>query len=177
MTTPNDNLERLISRFLDDEATPVERAQLKSLMRRDPQAASQFDDVATLDREVRYALRRRFGKPLTLHRPLPLWRGLLRGAGIAAAACVAALLWTQMPARDATDAHGPAKAGMENLFTLPLAAQDSLVEHVDGFERPQVQTGDSQRRWILIPTEDPREFLLIELNQGQRRTIRIQADF
>lgn len=173
MNTPSDQLDRLISRFLDREATASEQRELKAMMRRDPAAAAEFDDAATLDREARYAMRRALGRPLS-GRTIPLWARVLRVAGLAAAACVAAFLWLNLPAGGPAPESETSQAG-GTLFA-PQVVGDDLVERAD-FERPGREVGESERQWILIPTENPREFLLIEVNHGQRRTIRIQADF
>ncbi|RMF78828.1 MAG: hypothetical protein D6744_09695, partial [Planctomycetota bacterium] len=94
MSDADDHLERLISRFLDDEADSRQRREMKTLMRRDPQAAALFDELAAIDREASLAMRRALGRASSTPRRRSARARIVRVAGLAAAACLAAMFWT-----------------------------------------------------------------------------------
>lgn len=177
---PNQNerterIERLISRFLDDEALAIERAELQREISRDPTVGALLDDHAALDREVRCALRRQFGRPIVDRHAPSRWRSIARVLGIAAAAGLATLLWFQPP-RDATLSADPGmRAG--SWFAAPPQTADELLTDNLGYERPLQREADAQRRWILIPTDRPGEYLLIQIDETQTRTTPLQGDF
>ncbi|NUQ49511.1 MAG: hypothetical protein HUU27_06285, partial [Phycisphaerae bacterium] len=53
---PLSELERLISRHLDHEATDADRRRLDRLLHADPRARAYFEESAALDRELHQAL-------------------------------------------------------------------------------------------------------------------------
>ena len=174
-----DNIERLISRYLDDEADAGERRQLTTLVRRDPQAAALFDEQAALDREISIALRKALRRPLARPRRLRVWPRVFRTVGVAAAACLAAVFWTQPqgapPAPDGT-AHGSFGVG-RSWFAPPPASVDTLVDTPDVFERPGVHLRAADRNWIVVPGDAPGEFLIVEVKRVRTRTVHVQQDF
>ena len=65
-------LERLISRFLDDECSADERRVLHRTLRDDPAAAALYEEYTALDREIGHAMRSALGR----HTHLPVGRSL-----------------------------------------------------------------------------------------------------
>ena len=129
MSDPTHGLERLISRYLDDECTRLERRELNAKLRRDPQAAALFEEHAALDREVKHAL-----------------RAALR--------------------------HTP-----ERRRPLPPTAGDAFVENPERFKRPVNWVGKPEAKWIIVPSDRPGEYLVIEVNRVLTRYIHVQQDF
>jgi hypothetical protein len=174
MNDPTHDIERLISRHLDDEATADERRALNAQMRRDPAAAALFEDYAELDREVKHALRSVLG-----HSPMrsaPVWQRTLRVFALAAAACIAVMFWS-MPGGERTTPgpQGPTQAS--SWFAPPPAAGDTLVEYPTRFDRPQMRFTRPQTDWVVIPSDTPGEFLVIQVKRVPTRTIRVHKDF
>jgi anti-sigma factor RsiW len=176
MSDPTHDLERLISRHLDDECTPDERRALHARLRRDPHAAALFEEHSALDREIKHALRHALGHRSVRAQPGPAWKRVARAIVLAAAACLALLIWS-LPAHRAptTGKKGPAHAG--SWFAEAPAAGDTLVKSPVYSERPQIRFTKPETDWIVIPSDTPGEFLVIEVNRVPTRTIRIQRDF
>jgi anti-sigma factor RsiW len=176
MSEPAHDLERLISRHLDHESTSTERRELNARLRRDPDSAALFEEYAALDREIKHVLRSALGHVPGRFRPRPVWQRAARGLIIAAAACLALLLWLR-PAHHALGPGGPAPAQARSWFAPLPSVGDKLVEHPARFDRPQIRVGKPATDWIMIPAETPGEFLVIEVNRLLTRTIHIQRDF
>lgn len=175
-----DHLERLISRYLDEESTSAERRELKGVLRRDPAAEALFEEHRSLDREVRVALRRSLGRPLGV-RTISLRRQIGRATAIGVAACLALALWIDPPGRYAPTRRSSEQAGMvaprASWFdNLPMP-RDSFREDAPRDGRPKVRLYDTQRRWIVVPGKKPGEYLLIEVRRIHERSIRVQQDF
>ncbi len=170
------DLERLISRFLDDEATPAERRTLRAQMRRDPAADALVEQYVTLDREVGRTVRQAMGRSPVM--PIRLsWARLGRLAGLAAAACLAAMIWVyphsqskaptqRQPQRASTSWFAP--AGSDAVPTSGHRVQPRM---------PVQPAGPTQREWILVPGERPGEYMVIEVRRPRARPIVIHGDF
>ena len=175
MSEPAHDLERLISRHLDDECTPRQRRELNARVRREPAAAALFEEHRALDHEIRHALRRALGHAPSRHRPLPLWERAARVFAVAAAASLAAAFWFT-PAQDASSNSRAAAQG-RSWFASPPSVGDTLIDTPRRFNRPQIRVGRPDTNWIVIPSETPGEFLVIEVNRVLTRTVHIQRDF
>lgn len=179
MNGSSSELERLISRYLDDEATAQERRQLNARMRVDPEAEALVDDYAALDREVGYALRAALGRTRVLPTGRSLWARAGGLVGLAAAACLALMVWMrpgQPVVRTSPDA--PAQAGVSASWFAPAVPQDQVVRQVNrSYERPQRRQRQTDREWILVPGELPGEYLVIEVNRVRTRAVAIQGGF
>jgi len=170
-------LERLISRYLDDEATRAERRELRRLERSDPTAAALVDEYATLDREIGRALRTALGRSYPLPaRHAPWWRiGEL--VAVAAAACLMAMVWMNT-SRVTSPPGGNGRVQAASSWFAPPAAQADRFEPLpDSYERPRQRLRDTDLDWILIPGDRPGEFMVIEVNRARTRAIAIQDDF
>ena len=175
MIDPSDNLERLVSRYLDGECTPEERKQLKALLRRDSAAEDFFEETAALDREFGRAMRQSLGRPLVVRRRTPLWVRVSRIAGLSAAAC---LVWLVLriptqPSQTPSDRPRPQRASW---FAPQPTAADTLAEQPVS-ERPQVRMDKMDRHWIVVPADTPGEFLVVEVKRVKTRTVPVQEDF
>ena len=176
MNPGSPELERLISRFLDDESTPDERRRLRALERSDPHVTALVDEYAALDREVGQALRTAMGRTYRLGRARSPWSRAGQFVGLAAAACVAAMLWLT-PARNATPGGARQPAQGASWFA-PAAWQADVQERTNpSYERPQVRLRDTDRDWIIVPGNRPGEFMVIEVNRVRTRAVAIQNDF
>lgn len=176
MSGPAHDLERLISRHLDDECTPQERRELNARLGRDPAAAALFEEHRALDHEIRHALRRAVRGSFPHQRPLPLWERATRLLAIAAAACLAATFWLAPP-QDAASRQGRAAAQGHSWFASPPTGGDTLIETPRRFIRPQIRVGRPEADWIVIPSERPGEFLVVQVNRVLTKTVHIQQDF
>ena len=178
MNPESPELERLISRYLDDEATPQERRELTSRMRADPAVEALVDEYAGIDREVSRVLRVALGRSVVLPTSRSRWVRFGQGAALAAAACLALVFWLvpQRPAPQSPRSGEAARAGSS--WFAPLAPQvDSVRATSPTYERPQVRLRDTSRDWIIIPAERPGEYMLIEVDRVRLRAIRFQEDF
>jgi len=178
MTESSDALERLISRYLDHEATADEARSLRRRMRDDPHAAALFEEYREVDREARMALRAALGTPAG-RRP---GRSLLRAAALAAAACIGLLVCLPPRAARHEDASGVRRraslvAGAASWFAPPPKPADTLERDVEPYAWPQIRLYETDRDWILLPGEGPDEFLVIEINKLRVRAIRVQGEF
>ncbi|MFO0837266.1 MAG: hypothetical protein U1D55_01975 [Phycisphaerae bacterium] len=172
--TPSERLEHLISRYIDGESTYRERRELRSRMNSDPQAASLFDEISSLDREMAWAMRR------ALHRRgrfVPVWIRAGSGLGLAAAACLAAFAWLWSPA------HKPQTPGREgdsrqaaSWFAPPPAAGDSFEPQ---FVDPSSgrRSGETSGRWIVVPSDRRGEFLIVEIKHARPRPPRASGEY
>lgn len=179
-------IERLISRFLDDEASGAERRELRAALRRDPAAEALFEETSALDRELGRAMRRALRRPVVLHPVRRSWSSLGRAGAVAAAACLAVVVWWQAPQR--TISGGP-NSGQTQLagsswFAAPAAPQpapgdagDSLAVLPAGAGVPHERVRSAQRDWILIPSDRPGEVLVIEVQRTQTRLKAAGRDF
>lgn len=172
MNDAQSQLERLISRFLDDEATRAERRELKAALRNDPCAEALFEETAALDREAGYALRRATGRTIVMSRRTPMWLRVL--VPLAAAACLGLLAWLGPKSGTHTGNGEMRQAGW---FAPPRFGRDTLDARPQVYERPHVRLRDTKRNWIVIPGERPGEFMVIEVDRVQTRVLRIQRDF
>lgn len=174
-----DQLERLIWRYLDDEATPRQRRALRRALRDDPRAEMLFDDCAALDREARVAMRRALGRPLAPVRPRAAWLRAARLSGLAAAACLVSLLWLPDLDRRSGEASSHARAFPSggSWFAPPVAITDSFRDDVSAYERPRIGLADSQREWIVLPGKSPHEFIVIEVNRVRTKYVQVHEDY
>jgi hypothetical protein len=173
---PTGDLERLISRYLDGESPPRERRELNDRLRRDPRAAALFEEHSALDREVKSALRYALDRPPVAGRVLPRWERLARVVALAAAACLAAMFWLT-PNRSAPGSHDRAAAQAASWFAPPPTFGDTLIAQPERFNRPQIRVDRPNTNWILVPSDKPGEFLVIEVERVLTRTIPVQHDF
>lgn len=183
MTEPRNDFERLVSRYLDEECSPEERRQLESLLHRDRDAEAFFEETAALDREIGRLMRQSLGRSVVVRRPAARWRRAMRYSALAVAACAGLLLspqgWWSIfgpPAADEPGESGrqPARASW---FAPPPAGGDIYGPDARPFERAQVRVDKSDREWIVVPSERPGEFLVVEVKRVKTRTIPVQEDF
>jgi len=173
-----EELELLVSRYLDDECTDAERARLDRLLRTDPAVEAFFEESLAFDRETNYALRGALGKPLLRRRRMPLRGRTLRAIPVAVAAGIGLFLLARPPAQhigDPRDPHAPRAAA--SWFAPAGELGDSLAGDPSQFNRPQVRLDQADRNWVVIPGAKPGEFFVVEVTQVRSRTIRIQDDF
>ena len=175
MSSDHDHLERLITRRLDNECTPQQRAWLDELLARDPAAAALFDSYRRLDQQVGDALRSELARPLD--RSAGPVINVRRTAWLAAAACLALLLWLAPEGRQpARPGATPTRASSAGSWFAPPPAGDTYVEQAElaqgVAERP------AETRWIVVPSGRPGEFLVIEVNRViPKRAARLARDF
>jgi anti-sigma factor RsiW len=178
MNTGSPELERLISRYIDDEATPAERRDLEARADADPAIDLLLIETAAIDREVGRAMRIAMDRTI----PLPVRRSTkvrwFQAIGFAAAACIALVAYlnfSQKPGQPARG-HKPTPARASWFATQP--PQVDVVEQVDPADvRPELRLRDTDRHWIVIPARQPGQFLLIQVDRLRTRAIRIQDDF
>ena len=170
--------ERLISRVLDGEASPQQRAELESAMRSDPRVRSLFETTAALDAQVGQALRDALASAAGGDAPVPRpagsgrWRRRLgRLTGLAAAACVAWLLATS------TKPPPDARLAEASWFVPPPGPADTLGEPAPLAGIPAVRVRDARSGWLVVPTRDPDEYLVIEVARVRETMVPIELDY
>ncbi len=176
-TTPNERLELLITRFLDREAGLSERRELRSLLRRDARAAALFEDLAALDREISRAMHRALRRrPLG---PSPLWIRTAQSVGLAAAACIGAFAWLSAPSGQRGGGNAPqfgAPTQASAWFAPPTLGDSYDAAYVDP-ALPQRASRPANGKWIVVPSDRPGEFLIIEVQRPRLRTQPARGDF
>ena len=173
MTDPREELERLISRCLDGEASSDERRSLERTMRQDPQADALFEEYAALDREAAQAIRSAVGGTSISLAPRS---GMWREVGLALAACVAMLLWIHPPTQP-TDGTERADASRASWFAPPPTTTDTRAAHASGYERLGVPLADTDREWIVVPSREPGKYMVIEVKRTRTRLIPLRRDY
>ncbi|MBL8880170.1 MAG: hypothetical protein JNG88_13715 [Phycisphaerales bacterium] len=166
-------IERLISRMLDDEATVSERREFDVVARSDPRAAALFEESRSLDREFGVALRAAMGRSVPLRRA-QRWRAALRVIGVAAAACLALFAWKQ-PARPPSDGRQPQAAS--SWFGPDDAQADRFDPRSRLYDAPIEQRRKVDSEWIVIPAENPGEFMVISVDRIKTRASAKQRGF
>ena len=186
MNDSTNEIERLISRFLDDEASGAERRELRAALKRDPEADALFEETSALDRELGRTMRRARRRQVVLHPVRRSWGSLGRAGAVAAAACLAIVAWWQAPLR--TNTGGPSSGQTQlagsSWFTAPATplpalgdAGDSLAVLPAAAGVPHERLQSAQRDWILIPSDRPGEVLVIEVQRTQSRLKTAGRDF
>lgn len=180
MNPEQERLEHLITRCLDEEATPQEQALLRGVQRSNREARRLIEDTRELDQELRETLRRAMGMP-TPARP-HRWRAfeLARGLIIAAAACLATFAWMQPkltePGRG--DRRTQQAGALTSWFAAPpVAAADTVVPVPEQYERPELPVRQTAREWIVIPSEQPGRYFVIEVEHVQTRAVLVHRDY
>ena len=187
METAQEQLERLISRYLDNEATPAERGVLRRTLDQDQAARALYEELSGLDIEVQRALHRVLDRPaLHASRAGWFWR-TAQTVGLAAAACLMMMLWTWPadPGRfgRSDSSRAPTQGGVFPHSSAPTTQWrpemlDQPVEVApELLERPYRGRRHTTRNWILIPGEDPGQVYVVEVNQIQTRAVVIHGDF
>lgn len=167
-------IERLISRILDDEATPEERREFDTAVRRDPRAGAMFDAARSLDREIGIALRSAMGRSVPLHKARR-WRIAMRFVGVAAAACLALFAWRE-PSAPSREGRQPQQAA--SWFGSSIAApEDRFDPRSRLFDTPIEQRRKIDSEWIVIPGDSPGEFLVISVDRVRTRASSRQRGF
>lgn len=168
-------VERLISRILDDEASPSERREFDGVARRDPHAAALFDETRSLDREIGMALR------TAMRRSIPLRRtrnsaSVVRMLGVAAAACLAIAAW-KYPAFTPRDHRQTQQAGSSWFGSTSDAPGDQFDPRSRLYDAPTEQRRKVDSEWIVIPSETPGEFMVISVDKVKTRASSRQRGF
>lgn len=176
MIERHENLERLVSRYLDGECSVAERRQLQALIRKDADAEAFFEETAALDREIGQAMRAAVVRPPLSPRGHSRWFRIVRVAALSAAACAAWLVFRPNGSLPRTHQSGDARPKMASWFSPPPVAGDSLSEN-SAVERPEVLLNQANRQWIVVPGERPGEFMIVEVKCVKSRAIPMQGDF
>lgn len=176
MTDASYDLERLISRHLDDECSLEQRRELNDRLQHDPAAAALFEDHRVLDREVKLALRSALDRSALRLRPVAGWERVTRAGALAVAACLAVMFWFS-PGRDTAAPAERTSAQASSWFAAPPTPSDTLVERPPRFVRPQIRVDHPDTDWIVIPSDKPGEFLIVEVNRVTTRSVPVQKDF
>jgi hypothetical protein len=158
------DLERLISRYLDDEATRAERRRLRAQCA-DPQVEALLDEHETIDREAGRAMRAAMGRTVFLPTVRNKWTPVWQVAGLAAAACIAALMW-MYPHRPDVRNHRPDQRQTADVLQSKW--------FIDGVQPQQMPV--RQRNWIIVPGSRPGEYMVIEVDRVRPR-VRPARDF
>lgn len=171
--------ERLISRHLDGECTPEEKRTLERGIAEDPAVAELYREYADLDRQIHAVLHEAVSRPATGAQPVRFAERFARVGILAVAACLAVLFWFS-PSNRVTP-NGTSEATVHpfshSWFAAPPATGDTLVERPARFDRPVNWVGKPKTDWIVIPTEKPREFLLIQVESIETKTLRPPYDY
>lgn len=169
-----ENLERLISRFLDNEASPNQRRALDERLRGNPAARALLDEYTALDREAASALRHALGprviRPISadrLRNPALRWGATLL-ATAAAVALFFAPQWRPLGGPGAASrGERPVQAATAWFSDQP--AGDACVPA--GALGESIGDGARSGRCdlIFVPGARTGEFLIIEVNRAPAR--------
>ncbi|MFN0135035.1 MAG: hypothetical protein ACKVS9_02845 [Phycisphaerae bacterium] len=173
-----ENVERLVSRFLDDEVSDEERRQLEEFLKRNRGAEPAVDEYFEIERETRTALRKTFGASVASRRRAIRWNWASRIVTGSIAACIV-MLSVSRPQPAASVEPGVAAPQSASWFSPlpPMTMGDMLVEPDDAGDRAHIHIDKSDRNWIIVPGDAPGEFLVVEVKQTKRRTIAVHQDY
>jgi hypothetical protein len=179
MRSATEQLEHVISRYLDREITPPEQDALNALLRRDAGATRLFEELTTLDRRTGQVMREALGRGAYVLRPQPRrWAPLLRAAAMGLAASIAAAFWVTPRSGFRSERDSAGAAGMQwagsSWFAPPPRVGDSLRAAAPAAEPRDVET---RRNWIMVPAQRPGEYLILEVTQTRTRPSRGARDF
>lgn len=164
MPPENQELETLISRHLDGEASAEQRRELNEVLSRDRTARALYDEYAALDAEAAAVLRRVMGSS-NGHRSLR-WAPWFVTVVAAAAALVAAIGPRWMTHPGAAPGNGLRTHAGPGWFMPPGESPGATANAVDVLVDPTaVPARRSSRDFILIPGSRPGEILLIEVRR------------
>lgn len=178
MSPGSEELERLISRHLDGECTPAEAEYLRDLLANDRVARARYHAARELDALARVAMRTALGRPAGVAGAARFRSRGLRGAALAAAAVLAALVWLHPP-------QGPVSSGDRSVATAaapswfaPAPATPDIIESIPvSYERPALRVQGTQQNWIIVPGRDAGTYLVIEVEQVRTHIIGVHRDF
>jgi len=142
VSDPSNNLERLVTRYLDQECSPEERKQLHAMLRKDSAAAEFLEETADVDRELNFVLRRAMGRPPVRRLPAPFWSRMGRLVGFGMAAALVGLVWMSSWSRSSEErgaSRDGARTNAASWFAPAPALTDTLVEDAARFGVPQVR--------------------------------------
>jgi hypothetical protein len=166
-----EQVERLISRHLDGEASAEQQRELRVALRRSDEARALFEEMSGLDREINAALRDALGAN---GRTLPVrFRTLRVGwtAGLAAAACLALVSWWNPTVMHKLNDNAR-RGGMST-----ISVGDMYGPQAPSYDYPRVKVKDTNRQYLMIPADRPGEYLLIEVNRVQTQAVPLHRDF
>ncbi len=179
MSLEPDRLEHLFTRYLDGECTPQERKLVDQLRREHPAVRSLFEEYRDLDRQVGNALRSTMGRSQRTVFGRGRWERVGRGLAVAVAAGLAALVWlrpTPPPADRLTAAASQANAA--GSWFMPVEpVVDTLEALPTAYERPELRLRGTQRELIIVPSDRPDTYLVIEVDRVRTHVIGVHRDF
>lgn len=176
MTLEREQLERLISRVLDGEASPAEQAQLDAARRADPQAQALWNDTQRIDDLVGAAVRDEMSPPAPIIQFPRHYRAARFVVG-AIAAGIAMLAWLHplapAPDRQKMPQPRPVQAGL----TGAPANADVIEPLPSSYERPEVRVRGTAKDLILIPADQPGLYWVVEVDHEQTHVVPLGSDF
>ena len=177
MTPTSLDLERLISRYLDDEATPHERRELERLMRSDPSIEILVDEIFLLDREAGRVLRQVMGRTTPFPAGHSRWSRVGQMVMLATAAALALATWLSPTPQTRQRSNDQYMRANNSWFAPYTPRTDGLQAVNPAYEQPQLRLRNTDRHWIIIPSERSGEYLLIEMDRVRTHAIVIQDEF
>jgi hypothetical protein len=186
-TQPHE-LERLMSRVLDGEASECEARALQDAMASNAEIRAEFETLRELDLHARAALQLLaatdpFRNPIretsqSGRRPVRVYT--LGWSGLALAACLGLFAWSVgldkwlTPPEDKQDNRA---RGSLVQRPRPPVADEFLTDAPPLSDRPQVSLRDTERRWLVVPDKVARNYVLIEVRLERMHAINVFADF
>lgn len=165
---PSERIERLISRFLDEEASRGERRELHAAAKRDPQIELLLEDALVLDKEFGRVLRAEMGRSWSLsprRQAAHYWGRLLVGI---AAAGMALAIWPSF--------NGGTHRANDERNRAGMLAGDTFGQVPMEYEHPGMQP-DVQKSYLLVPGRNPNEVVVIEVQRVKARPRPDRGDF
>jgi hypothetical protein len=183
-TGVDERAERLICRVLDGEADAGQRAELASLLLRDPAAKALFDDYQRVDQLSASALRRDLAgaRPVVVRRR---FSGLTIGAAgalVTAAAVVAISLLPSWLSSNGAGRGGQAvpTAGMVPGAVPALPPQmirsPNLYEYSEIDHQPARRLQDFRQDFIGIPSKNKNQIYIFERNKRTTTLVPVSGD-
>lgn len=173
MTMEREQLERLITRVLDGEASATEVAQLEALRSSDPAARVMYEETARLDALLGTSLRDAIepSGPQTIPFPRRSDRVMRYWVG-AVAAAIAAFAWFQPTPIQSRENPAPLQAGMHT----PHILGDVIEPVPSSYETPELRIRGTEREWILIPADQPGLYWVIEADRERTQVVPLSSD-
>ncbi len=173
MTMKREQLERLITRVLDGEASTAEVAQLELLCRTDAEVRALYHETAHLDSLLGASLREAIEPAATPTIPFPSRRDRVARYVVGAiAAAIAAFAWFQPMPTLSRERPSPLQAGMG----APHLLGDVIEPVPSSYETPELRIRGTEREWILIPADQPGLYWVIEADRERTQVVPLRSD-
>lgn len=204
MSMNTEHLELLITRAIDGELSPADRAILDAELQADPQARALFNEYRGIDAQAHAALQRVIDAPRTIKLPVqssrsPRFRPWYYAVpGLLAAAAAVVFFVVPRGAQPGPRAHEQSQPDTPQIVSTEKPPLKNLVPHVpdnpalagmsvpgaqfvDYVDQPSLQprrlNRHTTRDWIGVVDDSGQNIYLMQNNHRRTRIVPVRGDF